>query len=87
MNADGGKLRAAALSVVSNSALILLKVIAASVTGSVSILTEAVHSSVDLVASIVAFASVRKAGEPADESHRYGRGGVSSARIPSPGRT
>lgn len=72
MSADSGKLRAAALSVVSNSALILLKVIAASVTGSVSILTEAVHSSVDLVASIVAFASVRKAGEPADETHRYG---------------
>ena len=65
-------LRAAALSVVSNSVLILLKVIAASITGSVSILTEAVHSSVDLVASIVAFVSLRKAGEPADESHRYG---------------
>ena len=72
MSTDGGKLRAAALSVVSNSALILLKVIAASVTGSVSILTEAVHSIVDLVASIVALGSVRKAGEPADETHRYG---------------
>jgi cation diffusion facilitator family transporter len=72
VSADGSKVRAAALSVVSNSALILLKAIAASVTGSVSILTEAVHSSVDLVASIVAFGSVRKAGEPADETHRYG---------------
>ena len=66
------KRRAAALSVVSNSALILLKVIAGTVTGSVAILTEAVHSSIDLVASIVAFFSVRKADEPADESHRYG---------------
>jgi len=66
------KRRAATLSVVSNSALILLKVIAGTVTGSVAILTEAVHSSIDLVASIVAFFSVRKAGEPADESHRYG---------------
>lgn len=66
------KLRTAALSVVSNSALILLKVIAGSITGSVAILTEAVHSSIDLVASVVAFFSVRKAGEPADESHRYG---------------
>ena len=45
---------------------------AGSITGSVSILTEAVHSSIDLVASVVAFFSVRKAGEPADESHRYG---------------
>jgi cation diffusion facilitator family transporter len=66
------KQRTAALSIVSNSALILLKVVAGTVTGSVAILTEAVHSSIDLVASIVAFVSVRKAGEPADESHRYG---------------
>jgi cation diffusion facilitator family transporter len=68
----GPKQRAAALSVVSNSLLILLKVIAASITGSVAILTEAVHSSIDLVASVVALVSVRKADEPADESHRYG---------------
>jgi cation diffusion facilitator family transporter len=47
-------------------------VIAGSVTGSIAILTEAVHSSIDLIASIVAFVSVRKADEPADESHRYG---------------
>ncbi|HEY1522395.1 MAG TPA: cation diffusion facilitator family transporter [Solirubrobacteraceae bacterium] len=67
-----GKLRAASLSVASNSALILIKVIAGTLTGSVAILTEAVHSSIDLVASIVAFISVRIAGEPADESHRYG---------------
>jgi cation diffusion facilitator family transporter len=66
------KQRTAALSIVSNSTLILLKVVAGTVTGSVSILTEAVHSSIDLVASIVAFVSVRKADEPADESHRYG---------------
>src|SRR5437588_368933 len=66
------KLRTATLSIVSNSTLILLKVIAGTVTGSVAILTEAIHSSIDLVASIVAFFSVRKAGEPADETHRYG---------------
>src|SRR5579884_2069561 len=68
----GLKLRTASLSIASNSALILLKVIGGTVTGSVALLTEAVHSSIDLVASIVAFFSVRKAGEPADESHRYG---------------
>jgi cation diffusion facilitator family transporter len=66
------KVRTASLSVASNSALILLKVIAGTITGSVALLTEAVHSSIDLVASIVAFFSVRKAGEPADETHRYG---------------
>ncbi len=66
------KQRTALLSVCSNSALILLKLIAGTITGSVAILTEAVHSSIDLIASIVAFFSVRKAGKPADESHRYG---------------
>jgi cation diffusion facilitator family transporter len=66
------KIRTASLSVASNSALILLKVIAGTITGSVALLTEAIHSSIDLIASIVAFLSVRKAGEPADESHRYG---------------
>lgn len=69
---EGLKARTAIVSVVSNSTLILLKVIAGTITGSVAILTEAVHSSIDLVASIVAFFSVRKADEPADESHRYG---------------
>jgi len=71
-DAPAKKQRTAALSVASNSGLILLKVIAGTITGSVALLTEAIHSSIDLVASVVAFFSVRKAGEPADESHRYG---------------
>jgi cation diffusion facilitator family transporter len=66
------KQRTATLSIASNSGLILLKVIAGTITGSVAILTDAVHSSIDLVASIVAYFSIRKAGEPADDSHRYG---------------
>jgi cation diffusion facilitator family transporter len=64
--------RAALLSIVSNTVLILLKVVAGSITGSVAILTEAMHSAIDLVASVVAYASIRKADEPADENHPYG---------------
>lgn len=66
------KRRAASLSILSNLALIALKLAAGVVTGSVAILTEAAHSSIDLIASVIAFISVRKAGEPADELHRYG---------------
>ena len=66
------KQRAAWLSILSNSFLIVLKLAAGLITGSVAIITEAVHSSIDLVASIVAFFSVRKAHEPADEDHPYG---------------
>jgi cation diffusion facilitator family transporter len=66
------KRSAAGLSVASNSTLIVLKLVAGAVTGSVAILTEAVHSAIDLIASIVAFVSIRVADEPADESHLYG---------------
>src|SRR4051794_41071952 len=69
---DLRKARAARFSIVSNSGLIVLKVVAGVLTGSVAIITEAVHSAIDLVASIVAYFSVRKAEEPADRSHPYG---------------
>jgi cation diffusion facilitator family transporter len=66
------KTRAAAVSIASNSCLIVLKVAAGVLTGSVGILSDAVHSLMDLIASLIAWASVRKADEPADASHRYG---------------
>lgn len=69
---------AAALSIVSNSILIALKLAAGAITGSIAILTEAVHSLIDLVASVVAFVSVRKADEPADVEHPYGHEKVES---------
>jgi cation diffusion facilitator family transporter len=72
----GRKTRAAGLSILSNSALILLKVAAGVLTGSIALITEAIHSAVDLVASIVAFFSVRKADQPADADHLYGHAKV-----------
>ena len=67
-----GKSKAAALSIASNSVLIALKLAAGAITGSIAIVTEAVHSLIDLVASVIAFVSVRKADAPADEEHLYG---------------
>ncbi len=67
-----GRTRAAAVSIVSNTLLIALKLVAGAVTGSVAILTEAIHSAIDLIASCIAFFSVRRAEEPADAGHRYG---------------
>jgi cation diffusion facilitator family transporter len=63
---------AAGLSIASNSVLIALKLAAGAITGSIAIVTEAIHSMIDLVASVIAFISVRKADEPADEEHPYG---------------
>jgi cation diffusion facilitator family transporter len=69
---------AAALSIASNSLLIAIKLAAGAITGSIAILTEAVHSLIDLVASVIAFVSVRKADEPADADHPYGHEKVES---------
>ncbi len=63
---------AAALSIASNATLIAIKLAAGAITGSIAIVTEAVHSLIDLVASVIAFVSVRKADEPADADHPYG---------------
>ncbi|MDQ6803735.1 MAG: cation diffusion facilitator family transporter [Actinomycetota bacterium] len=66
------KTRAAIVSIGSNSCLIVLKVVAGLVTGSVGILSDAIHSLMDLIASVIALASVRKADVPPDASHRFG---------------
>ena len=66
------KAGAATLSVASNSVLIALKLAAGAITGSIAIITEALHSAIDLMASVVALVSVRKADEPADAEHPYG---------------
>jgi cation diffusion facilitator family transporter len=69
---------AAALSIGSNALLIAIKLAAGAITGSIAIVTEAVHSMVDLLASVIAFVSVRKADEPADAGHPYGHEKVES---------
>jgi len=60
------------LSIASNSVLIALKIAAGAITGSIAILTEAAHSAIDLVASVIAFVAVRQADEPPDREHPYG---------------
>ena len=69
---------AAGLSIASNSLLIGLKLAAGAITGSIAIITEALHSLVDLVASVIAWISVRVADEPADRDHPYGHEKVES---------
>ncbi len=67
---------AAALSIASNSLLIALKIVAGIITGSVSILAEAIHSLLDLVAAIIAFFAVRVSDKPPDKGHPFGHGKV-----------
>jgi len=62
------------MSVMSNSMLVVFKITVGLFSGAVSILSEAIHSGVDLVAALIAFFAVRASGKPADEEHTYGHG-------------
>ncbi|MGQ9487991.1 MAG: cation diffusion facilitator family transporter [Armatimonadota bacterium] len=69
---------AATVSVVSNSTLVVLKLLVVLLTASVSILAEAIHSANDLVASVIALISIRIAERPPDREHPYGHGKAES---------
>ncbi|MGN7313124.1 cation diffusion facilitator family transporter [Alkalicoccobacillus gibsonii] len=68
--------RIAFLSVMSNTFVVALKIVVGLITGSVAVLSEAIHSSLDLMASLIAFFSVRISKKPADSVHPYGHGKV-----------
>jgi cation diffusion facilitator family transporter len=70
------KVSIARLSIVSNTLLILMKLAVGIISGSVSILSEAIHSSMDLIAAIIAFFSVRVSDNPPDTRHPYGHGKI-----------
>jgi len=66
--------RVARLSIYSNTLLLFLKLAAGILMGSISVLSEALHSGIDLLAAIITNYSVKKAGKPADEIHKFGHG-------------
>ncbi len=70
------KVSIARLSVISNTLLIVMKLAAGLISGSVSILSEAIHSSMDLIAAVIAFFSVRVSDNPPDRRHPYGHGKI-----------
>lgn len=74
VNHTDKKVKTARLSILSNITLIILKVVAGVLSGSVSIISEAIHSSMDLMAAIIAFFSVKISSNPPDKKHPYGHG-------------
>ena len=74
MNLIKEKKLAAGLSITSNALIIILKFIAGTISGSISIISEAVHSLSDFLASVLTFFAVMKSSEPADKSHPFGHG-------------
>jgi cation diffusion facilitator family transporter len=70
------KVSIARLSIISNTLLIMMKLAVGLISGSVSVISEAIHSSMDLVAAIIAFLSVRVSDNPPDTRHPYGHGKI-----------
>ncbi|MBU3216041.1 cation diffusion facilitator family transporter [Clostridium estertheticum] len=68
------KQKAAALSIFSNTALIFFKIVVGILMGSVSVISEAIHSSIDLLASLIAFFSIKVASKAEDDGHPFGHG-------------
>ncbi len=71
--------RSAALtSMLAAFSITLLKLLTGFLTGSLGMLSEAAHSTIDLVASGITLLAVRASDRPADEEHNYGHGKLES---------
>jgi cation diffusion facilitator family transporter len=70
------KIKTARLSIVSNTLLIIMKLVVGIISGSVSIISEAIHSAMDLVAALIAFFSVKVSDNPPDSKHPFGHGKI-----------
>lgn len=64
----------ARLSVASNLTLVILKLAVGMMIGSVSVISEAIHSGIDLIAAVIAYFSVRSSSKPPDQEHAFGHG-------------
>jgi len=73
---NGRKSAVALLSVASNATLVLLKIGVGVAIHSVSVISEAIHSGVDLVAACIALFAVRSSAKPADDRHPFGHGKI-----------
>jgi len=72
------KTRVAAISVFASAAMAAAKFVVGILIGSLALISEALHSSVDLVATIITWMVVRVSDRPADAEHHYGHGKLES---------
>src|ERR1700712_4365621 len=72
------KSRVAAISIIASAGMAAAKFIVGIAIGSLALVSEALHSSVDLVATIITWLVVRVSDQPADEEHHFGHGKIES---------
>lgn len=66
------KQRTAGMSIAVTTTLTVTKIVVGILTGSIAIISEGLHSLMDMIAAMIAYYSIKKGGEPADEVHHYG---------------
>jgi cation diffusion facilitator family transporter len=76
MESERLKIKVAALSVASNTTLVIMKLAVGLMIGSVAMISEAIHSGFDLVAALIALFSVKTSSLPADAHHPFGHGKI-----------
>ncbi len=76
MDPQNRKSAVAWLSVISNTSLVVAKFVVGVLIGSVSVISEAIHSGVDLLAAVIALFAVKTSHRGADEEHPFGHGKV-----------
>jgi cation diffusion facilitator family transporter len=72
------KSKVAAISIVASASMAAIKFMVGVAIGSLALISEALHSSVDLIATVVTWAVVRVSDKPADAEHHYGHGKLES---------
>ena len=72
------KSRVAAISMIASASMAAAKFVVGIAIGSIALISEALHSSVDLAATIVTWMVVQVSDKPADEEHHYGHGKMES---------
>jgi cation diffusion facilitator family transporter len=75
---DHSKSRVAAISIVASATMALAKLVVGIVIGSLALISEALHSAVDVVATVITWMVVRVSDRPADDEHHYGHGKLES---------
>src|SRR3978361_2222020 len=72
------KSRVAAISIFASATMAAAKLVVGVAIGSLALISEALHSSVDMIATVVTWVVVRVSDRPADEEHHYGHGKIES---------
>jgi cation diffusion facilitator family transporter len=77
-HAHGSKARVAAISIFASASMAAAKLVVGIIIGSLALISEALHSSVDLAATVITWLVVRVSDQPADAEHHYGHGKIES---------